>query len=374
MTSKKYLITLKPVGNFFFGGERGFGDTTGKNEDEKQNVPSNYLVKGNCFPQQTSLLGMLRYELLSKANLLAPNHKSETAINLIGESGFDGTVKEKYGVIKKLSPVFLTYKGLPVYKLNKMYQAENKEGKKELSYTYPNILSGNSSLVINYDAKHFLNSDYNVADKGVVEVPKTPFTTHQQVGIKKNYQGNTDDDAFFKQTFVRLDTHFVFSFYLETSVELEEKLSDDIVTIGGDQSLFRLEISAPVEKTLFDEIIAANKEFINSAGEQDEFDIILLSDCKVSREIFEGKHLQHSINDIAEFRHLKTKSNTQNFNAVNGTNGLERTSKLEFLTRNSVLFVKGTAALQEVCKQIDSEPAYQAIGYNYYQIQKRNNS
>ena len=63
MTTK--LIKLTPLGEFFFGGDVTFG---------KANKRS-YYVQSRRFPQQTTLLGMLRYELLKKNNLLSPTDK-----------------------------------------------------------------------------------------------------------------------------------------------------------------------------------------------------------------------------------------------------------------------------------------------------------
>ncbi|MEI6411943.1 MAG: hypothetical protein WCR52_21305, partial [Bacteroidota bacterium] len=60
--TKIWHIRLIPAGQFYFGGERNF--SFGEKEDS-----SNYLVKSNYFPQQTGLLGMLRFVLLREAGL-----------------------------------------------------------------------------------------------------------------------------------------------------------------------------------------------------------------------------------------------------------------------------------------------------------------
>ena len=56
-----YRIELKPVETFFFGGEITFGNF------------QNYLVKSNFFPQQTTLLGMVRKRLLDQYGLIDEN-------------------------------------------------------------------------------------------------------------------------------------------------------------------------------------------------------------------------------------------------------------------------------------------------------------
>lgn len=51
-----YLIKLTPLDKFFFGQKKTFGD---------DNV--NYVVYSSFFPQQTALLGLLRYQVLQIA-------------------------------------------------------------------------------------------------------------------------------------------------------------------------------------------------------------------------------------------------------------------------------------------------------------------
>ena len=57
--SKRYLVKLTPTGKFFFGGDMRFG-TDGKDGDF-----SSYIIESSMLPQQTSLLGMMRFLLLS---------------------------------------------------------------------------------------------------------------------------------------------------------------------------------------------------------------------------------------------------------------------------------------------------------------------
>ncbi|MFK1829260.1 type III-B CRISPR module-associated Cmr3 family protein [Bacteroides fragilis] len=59
--NRHYLITLTPMDWFFFGGERTLDD--GKSAD--------YISHSNKFPQQSALLGMIRYQLLKQHNLLS---------------------------------------------------------------------------------------------------------------------------------------------------------------------------------------------------------------------------------------------------------------------------------------------------------------
>ena len=107
----KYLIKLKPMDAFYFGDEISF-------EKNGANKEKNYLVRSRKFPQQTSILGMLRKEVL-----INTEHYKETwkdyiehyktnhyeIDRLIGKSGFqfDANDVQDFGEIQSISPVFL---------------------------------------------------------------------------------------------------------------------------------------------------------------------------------------------------------------------------------------------------------------------------
>ena len=67
----KYIIKLIPTGRFFFGGDMTFTigkqKETDKSKGEKDSYQiyneefSSYIISSLKFPQQTSLLGMLRF-------------------------------------------------------------------------------------------------------------------------------------------------------------------------------------------------------------------------------------------------------------------------------------------------------------------------
>ena len=100
----KYLITLTPIDKFYFGGETIFKVSSEKKpenmtaEDRElktfDDTFGSYIVKSNFLPQQTSLLGMLRFLILSNNGDLFSNNrikqgKHEEAANLIGERSFN---------------------------------------------------------------------------------------------------------------------------------------------------------------------------------------------------------------------------------------------------------------------------------------------
>ena len=102
----RYLITLEPMDVFFFGGEKTFNSGGG----------TEYFAKSTPCPQQTTLLGMLRKEILIVTGLFKSNFKysSEERKNMekaIGRSGFVVGRDNDYGVVKGISPLFLMKDG-----------------------------------------------------------------------------------------------------------------------------------------------------------------------------------------------------------------------------------------------------------------------
>ena len=108
--NKTYLITLTPMGKFFFGGDMTF-TVNGKDTDF-----TSYIIRSNKFPQQTSLLGMLRFLILrNDRNVFDSSSQSiidtTKAKDLIGDRSFEITgSKGSFGVIKNISPCFVQAK------------------------------------------------------------------------------------------------------------------------------------------------------------------------------------------------------------------------------------------------------------------------
>ena len=58
----KYIVSLTPLGKYFFGGDMTFKVSDKNDYNERY---SSYVIQSGQFPQQTSLLGMMRFLLLS---------------------------------------------------------------------------------------------------------------------------------------------------------------------------------------------------------------------------------------------------------------------------------------------------------------------
>ena len=93
--SQFYRIQLTPLDTLFFGGENTFGQDSG----------ANYFAQSNRFPQQTTLLGVLRHQILMQNDAFPlTNDNKEKATQLIGAHSFDVNAHNQFGSIKSLSP------------------------------------------------------------------------------------------------------------------------------------------------------------------------------------------------------------------------------------------------------------------------------
>ena len=104
-----FHIALTPIDKFYFGGDMTFPVGNDKN-DAFNTKFSSYIIESTYFPQQTSLLGMLRYLLLSNSRYFSNGRiiDKEGAAGLIGEQSFmvneDGHRPNDYGpVLKSIS-------------------------------------------------------------------------------------------------------------------------------------------------------------------------------------------------------------------------------------------------------------------------------
>jgi CRISPR type III-B/RAMP module-associated protein Cmr3 len=244
---KWYYCTLKPLGEFFFGGEHIF-DLAG---EEKS-----YFIKSEILPNQSTLLGTLRFLVLSKAGLLndvsyIPDpRKIHDQIRLIGTKGFiiDGmmNVKADYGEILSISPVFLS-DSIGHHWIKTPYNHR----KYEKNYSYfdmeqgihtdinretllPKQYEGKNGLTESFmdidDEFHPIYDCFDGDDKNTKDLLFT-FSDHTRISRRVEREG------FFKKQYVRLKDCFGISFYCETKSEgcLPE---EEIVYMGQEKSAF----------------------------------------------------------------------------------------------------------------------------------------
>jgi CRISPR-associated protein Cmr3 len=224
----RYLIKLKPLKPFFFGGDVTFGKL-----GDKEN--GTYLAHSRLFPQQSAILGMLRKEILLQTNLLTTKMKGEwvdknnyeKAKELVGDESFNikANYIQDFGVIQNISSIFLI-------KDNKKFIKKARIG------------SYKDGLLENYNPKEDIFDNFISIDDEETLKTEDIFKPVTQIGIKKTVNSEEKDNAFYKKTSYLFQDDFYFAFYLDIDFELKSSF----VKLGADDSIFKMEIRESKEE------------------------------------------------------------------------------------------------------------------------------
>ncbi len=243
MKTKKYIITLQPLGNYFFGGENTFGEDSGDSYK--------YFARSETMPQAGTLIGMLRYEILRRSGALDGKVPRNQWKGLIGAQSFSLTTflnsdtQFNFGLISAISPVFLS-DGLGKYYTPMPADHNISYNKKNGRSYYAGEIRQHTVHLDNFTPKTYLNKKGWI-DTGGQELKETPFIFSERPGIIKNenYKTKDDEECYYKQQVVSLKNGFRFIFQLETPTDnaLFEKEKDCFVNMGADRSMFAMHIT-----------------------------------------------------------------------------------------------------------------------------------
>jgi len=343
--SYTYLITLKPLEPFFFGGEYTFG------ADESRKETSRYSATSTQFPQQTAILGMLRKTMLIQNNNLTMHKKGEwvdsrgrgtkdtnytNAKKLVGTEAFSYEKAIDLGVIEELSPIFIQTKesnyianskddGLSLKELPKSKVSFGKGVQK--AYIFENF-NAKTHEFFAFISKHGDRKNYTDFFKEV-----------ERVGIKKSPDGETQDDAFFrkKSYYPKDGVSFAFFATFSTPIDWEK---ESIVTLGADQSSFRLSIES--SSTNF-------KEIFSKCYETKTYNrIVLASETLLSQKAYESCFFVYG--------------SRQSYRQLSDAKHGKKSKRYYLLERGSVLYTKELATLEQELNQTH----LQKIGINHY--------
>ncbi|MEL7063040.1 MAG: type III-B CRISPR module-associated Cmr3 family protein, partial [Bacteroidota bacterium] len=259
-----YHIKFTPLEPYFFGDERSF------NSDDN----ANYFVRSRIYPQQTTLLGALRYDLLRRNNLLQtrPGQKlSAKAANLIGAKSFQPHQVGQFGLIQSLSALQFFYR-----KHNKAYvqvpqdMKMHPETKDRALVKYTNLkLDAPVTTYASFSmfTKDRISDESWLAKEGTTNGllpdekfhayskplphsgdPQSPLLSREKVGIIKNKGGASQDDdesGFFRQQSFMMKSDWCFSLYVEMADPLASQIFDSdpisLIPVGGEKTPFQLE-------------------------------------------------------------------------------------------------------------------------------------
>lgn len=379
----KYLIKLKPIGSYFFGKEL-IAELGNKN---------NYYMQSAFFPQQTTLLGFLRHQLLLQKELipLYKNDNREEAKKLIGNKSFcipknDSTDEiNDFGKIKKLSPVFLLkndndcephflfnkhfvdYKGCDSrIKLDFENGIINSAGKEKKKIPYYYIRKNDKK--VSYIAKYlFANSVVQPNNLNTEVLMENIFSNDERVGIQKEFEGKTEEKAYFKMAGKKLDKNWSFAFIVEISENADcESLNseNDIAIMGKERSAFKMEVTKIEDKEI--PVCLKMVEEIDKPKETEEAtEITLLSDAFIDNE--------KEFIDLCEFANITTVRFRSIINEIEKDHNYGKPNKskaFNLLKRGSVIHTRDPQKIIERLTKGNISKHFYNIGYNHYYIHK----
>lgn len=376
-----YLIKLTPLDKFFFGQKKTFGDDN-----------ANYFVYSSLFPQQTTLLGLLRYQLLQiageeifKDNKIQDEHK---AGELIGKQSFSPFVKDKlqFGIIQSLSPVFIIdKKNKDEYfrPVGRRFQKENEKAPYNLLHL--SCQAGCPPIFGEYKPKKGLASCWLSSKSHTLLNEEDFFTKDERIGIRKDYEGATNDDAFFCQRYYRFKNFkkvvedeeakvckqppvrvhdFCFATVLETEKAIEhEKLNGRIVYLGGERQPFLMEVS--------EETFKLNIESSTLTSGEKHYTVVLLSDAMIDPDHL--SKVRFASTEVKDFACLLTHVGTQKFYNKENKRQEQYLKKSatalslqkELYARGSVFYFDTKEQANQFCEDLEKVPNFHTIGYNH---------
>lgn len=327
----KYLIKLKPIDKFYFGSIDSFGKDN--NND--------YVLFSNKFPQQTSVLGMLRKEVLIQSGLLKidKNYSSEEKDKLekvIGGKSFDMENENDFGKIKSISSTFIENNNNFFIVTPKNHKVNEKKYSKMEIDTNKNKRINKSSVEIeflkDYKAKDGLeNSFTNISDGKIIKFDNI-YKKITDIGIRKN----KDEKSFFKKMKYKFKKGYTFAF----NADIDFELTDSIVQVGDKFSFFEMKVEK-VDKTILKKIKI----------DKSETEIIFLSDGIINLKELDYKF---GIIDSVKFKNWKTKTGDYKFKRNDEVYNLVKKGTVLYCNENK----------DKIVNKIKENLNYTKIGFN----------
>ena len=336
-----YLVTFTPLEPYAFGLERNFSFIDGTTQKEYHP----YFVKTSPVPEQTALLGTLRYLLLEENKLLKRDfdyaglaQKQKACIG--GESfQFDSSASQSFGLIKNISPLFLLKSDNEVIIPNPMNNIGGKGRFSPMKLETGTFCSSMGKISfpckkkdgtdeLQYNPKDGHASGYYNITAGDVE---SPFQTTVLVGNRKNKPaGASDEDAFFKREVHCLLEGMQFAIYVTVNDSENYCFLDPdktyLAKMGQKKSLFKVCIKE--EDNKLEEKIRGHLEDQTPQGMTWYY---CLSDCRFSSPI---SYSGFAITEKKSLRNLQTSYSKRS----NVTKNISKSQQYNLFQRGSVFY------------------------------------
>jgi hypothetical protein len=360
-----YRVTFQPLDFFFFGGENTFGNGEGQN----------YFAKTRPYPQQTTVLGVLRYLGLKEAKSALSIGESFVADPQHYEPDEDGKTKEAdFGFIRQLSPLFMRKENagnggnyafgpsfLPVVGAARL---KNPAGTVK---QYRNGEWNNAWELPALDPKEWLDPIL-LGDNATILDRSKVITTSSRIGITKNKDGEERKDGFYKQEVGRLANDWVFAVHAELDKDLTPKISSPVVVpFGAEKALFAVTLTALDEDEKSRPLFApGNFAAIRSSHLRA---VALISDAYVDKAAFEA--LPYAVADTIDFRNIRTPEKITNFGRFRrnsrkmAPDRMTQSGKYSLLRRGSILYAETDQELTDLLHD-PRHAHWRTIGYNHF--------
>ncbi len=331
----KYQLKITPVEYYFFGGE--------KHKEEKGKINTNYFVESLPYPQQTTILGMVRFLLLMDNGLLSGHsiEQKDEANKLIGEKSFHcGEVQQSFGKINSVSCLYFLKDNMPYFFCPS-----------DILFDYDDGILSNGIGKFNAKDHGHLITDY--ISNGNDEIKLSELICDiETVGNEKDRKGVSLKNAFYKQNLKSLKDKWSFAVNIDIDVELKKK--DYFLQFGGEKSFFKIDVfNIPAELTY------------PSGYKRAQPHLICQSDCFIDLTELEG--IAFAVNGYVSFRNLTSTTSTNNYNALKANKDINqsmvRSKRFQLLKRGSVLYFH-TIEHMKKAKEIIELQNGTSIGFN----------
>lgn len=382
----KYLIKLRPLGKYFFGGDMTF-EVSDKSYKEYNLKYSSYIIESSKFPQQTSLLGMMRYLLLTKSDTTVFSvdknqiMNKDNAAKIIGQTSFSVTKEHElafFGKIASIGPCFLLHEDSKNDKqLENFFLSAPKDSQfivsfngsidayyngnmlkvPSISYKDKKEQPDGEEKIKEYSSKAEFDAIYISGNGSTIKKEDDIFIKDTRIGINKSYEGKTshDDKGYYKQISYRLKDGFSFAFVAEIDFDLSE-CQNELVSLGADGSEFSLSASLLSDGFQTPHYPDEIKQVEGACR------VILLSDSLLDSE--DIKKACFNISESVPFRFLKTNIECENYNVLGGK--VKRSTKKYYLyEKGSVFYFENEDSANDFVKLVEGKEEFHQIGYNY---------
>lgn len=351
MAEHYYILSLRPMLPYFFGGERNlaYGDVG------QQAAVNPYYIESEKLPPQSTLFGVTRF--------LGIEEKTEDfKINesIIGKESFSFEKKnQSFGKIKGISGLYLEKtmdSGENAYYIKTPLDHDiEKEEYTPMTYTKKIAATcGNLLVPKEYKVKKGTTRSYMNVKDGKIEKENEIFLESVQVKIHKTKK----EDGFLKKKYWTLKPGYRFAF----TVCVEEgfpEIKKQVVFMGKEKSPFLLSVkegTININQALFKKTV-----MLDEKEQEDYVRKIALSDCYVAENT--------DFSQICDMMYLSFKSHREfmtNYSNDCSLSHLRRYKKQNYLVRlvkaGSVFIVKKENI--EDFNRIIKNTHVQIAGYN----------